>query len=181
MLVTRQVGAGRVAFLTTTLDRDWSSLALDPGFVPLVERLIRWMCETQLNRARALPLFAGETWQAGNRAEILPRIESLDGRVLAVARAAEGFVSNDTNTPGLYIVRGETRDQDPLQRFAIRTNPTESETSTAPLDMAAQPTKERRPATEYEHRVPLWRTFALLALALMAVEVALRLWTSRRH
>ena len=179
MLVTREVGAGRVAFMTTTIDRDWSSLALDPGFVPLTERLIRWMCAAQLNRTQAAPVFAGEPWRMGDLSQGEPSVESLDRRVLTVERSIDGFVSHDTYTPGLYLVRGGDRDQAPLLRFSIRTNPIESETSTTPLGDQVQAPVSASATTEYEHRIPLWRTFALLALALLAVETGLRVWSGR--
>src|SRR5690606_30673261 len=35
-LITSTYGSGRVALLTTTIDRDWADLPLRPGFVPLV-------------------------------------------------------------------------------------------------------------------------------------------------
>ena len=180
VLVTRAVGAGRVALLTTTIDRDWSSLALDPGFVPLIERLIRWMCEAQINLAQAAPVFAGEPWQAGSLTEAAPRIAGLNERALTVARSHDGFISHDTYTPGLYVVRAGELNQAPLQRFSIRTNPSESETSTSPLPDAAQPPADATPTAEYEHRIPLWRTFALLALLLIGMETGLRVWTARR-
>lgn len=42
-LVTRQVGEGRVAWWSTSIDRAWTDLVLHPGFVPLVEAVLQWL------------------------------------------------------------------------------------------------------------------------------------------
>ncbi|MCA9565823.1 MAG: hypothetical protein KC561_20140, partial [Myxococcales bacterium] len=40
-LVEKDYGAGRVALLTTTIDRDWSDLPIRTAFLPLARRLVR--------------------------------------------------------------------------------------------------------------------------------------------
>lgn len=42
-LVERPLGRGRVMMLTTTLDRDWSDLAIRSSFVPLVQRVCQYL------------------------------------------------------------------------------------------------------------------------------------------
>lgn len=42
-LVVAASGRGRVAILTTTIDREWTDLPIRPGFVPLVRRTILWL------------------------------------------------------------------------------------------------------------------------------------------
>ena len=46
-LAERQVGAGRVIVLTTTLDNHWNTLALQPVFVPLMYRLMSYLAAYQ--------------------------------------------------------------------------------------------------------------------------------------
>ncbi len=43
LLVTAQRERGRIAALSTSLDRDLSDLAIRPGFVPLLRGLLRWL------------------------------------------------------------------------------------------------------------------------------------------
>lgn len=43
LLLTTSRGLGRVALLTTSLDRDLSDLAIRPGFVPFLRGLLRWL------------------------------------------------------------------------------------------------------------------------------------------
>jgi hypothetical protein len=42
-LLEWEIGAGRVLLLTTGLDTEWNDLALQPVFVPLVHRLVRYL------------------------------------------------------------------------------------------------------------------------------------------
>lgn len=44
-LVERTVGAGRVLLLTTTVDRDWSDLAIRPGFLPLMQQALLYLAD----------------------------------------------------------------------------------------------------------------------------------------
>jgi hypothetical protein len=43
LLVAKAIGAGRVLLLTTTLDRDWSDLALRPAFLPLLRGILAYL------------------------------------------------------------------------------------------------------------------------------------------
>ncbi|MGB1701288.1 MAG: hypothetical protein ACPHRO_15125, partial [Nannocystaceae bacterium] len=180
VLVTRDVGAGRVALLTTTIDRDWSNLAIDPGFVPLIDRVIRWMCASQFDRAQTAPILAGEPWRLGDIGDSRVRVMSAAGAPLVVERTPQGYVSFDTHTPGLYVVRKGEGDDTPIRRFSVRVNPIESETATSPLDSQQHDSPTAAETTEYEHRIPWWRTFAILALCLLGVEGILRILLSRR-
>lgn len=42
-LLSKNLGQGKIALLTTTVDRDWSDLALRPGFVELVRATVAWL------------------------------------------------------------------------------------------------------------------------------------------
>ena len=43
LLTTDDRGRGRIAMISTSLDRDLSDLAIRPGFVPLLRGLLRWL------------------------------------------------------------------------------------------------------------------------------------------
>jgi hypothetical protein len=67
-LVERQVGQGRVLLWTTSVDRDWSDLAIRPGFLPLVQQMVLYLADaledtrprfTRLGTVRTVPLPRG--------------------------------------------------------------------------------------------------------------------------
>jgi hypothetical protein len=43
LLVEGRLGRGRILLFTTTLDRDWTDLALRPSFPPLLQRMVAWL------------------------------------------------------------------------------------------------------------------------------------------
>ncbi|MEW5851669.1 MAG: BatA domain-containing protein [Myxococcota bacterium] len=44
-LLERRVGMGRVLLWTTTVDRDWSDLAIRPGFLPLMQQAVLYLAD----------------------------------------------------------------------------------------------------------------------------------------
>ena len=146
----------------------------------MIDRVIRWMCASQLDRAQTAPILAGEPWRLGDIGDSRVRVMSAAGAPLVVERTPQGYVSFDTHTPGLYVVRKGEGDDTPIRRFSVRVNPIESETATSPLDSQPHDSPTAAETTEYEHRIPWWRTFAILALCLLGVEGILRILLSRR-
>ena len=172
-LLTRAHGRGRVALLTTSVDRDWSDLPLRPGFVPLVERLVTYLdagrqgasaAVLKVGEPRALPgdLPATVTTPSGAQVAAVP-----DGQGQAVFK--------DTFVPGHYVVR--RGDDEPAVRFAVQVDPAESDTTPRPLAVPAQLGDQILSAARH----PRWRPLVLLAALLLLVESLLR-WrmTGRR-
>ena len=69
-LVERTVGRGRVLLFTSTLDRDWNDLPIQPAFLPLVQQVVRHLSraplqkaetETLIGQTRDIKLQAGDT------------------------------------------------------------------------------------------------------------------------
>src|SRR5262249_42751081 len=63
-LVERRLGAGRLLLYTSTIDREWNDLPIHPGFLPLVQQIVRYLArapieppdaELVVGRARAPP------------------------------------------------------------------------------------------------------------------------------
>jgi hypothetical protein len=107
-LVERQVGAGRVMLLTTSIDRDWTDLPIRPGFLPLTQQLV-------LHLASALDDAGPRVLSVGDARTILvPRdidevyVTSPGGRPKAVEVETNGArrvaVFDDVRAPGLYRV-----------------------------------------------------------------------------
>jgi len=169
-LLTREVGAGRVALLTTTIDRDWADLPLRPGFVPLVSSLLGWLAD-QRSGAGGTELVAGQPRTM--RAEQPITITTPTGSQVSVAPDEDGqatFV--DTFVPGHYRV--ELPDAPSV--FAVAVDPVESDTRWQELSSSPLQDGERRHVAV---TVPRWRALWWLIGVLLAAEALLR-WRARR-
>jgi hypothetical protein len=172
-LLTREVGDGRVALLTTTIDRDWTDLPLRPGFVPLATATLSW-------------LGGAGGGLSGSRIPVgLPRQIRSDGPVVIrtpagreVSIAPEDGVAtfHDTFVPGHYEAR--VGDDGLRSVFAVEVDPIESDTRPVAIRGAELEAEGERVAIT----VPRWRWLILLASALLALETILR-WRHRlaRH
>ena len=166
LLLSRPHGRGRVALLTTSLDRDWSDLPLRPGFVPLVLRTVAYLGD-QARAAGPRTILAGEPWiaAAGPTAVVTP-----DGRQIPLAAGDDGRVRfADTLHLGHHqALRGEG---EPPLLFTVDPDPRESDTAPLPL----RPPPRIGAAALTEAQLPRWRPLVALALLLLAAESLLRL------
>ncbi|MEM9488793.1 MAG: BatA domain-containing protein, partial [Myxococcota bacterium] len=55
-LVEARSGRGRMILYTSTVDRDWNDLVIHPGYLPLMQQLVRYLARKQDQRARELVL-----------------------------------------------------------------------------------------------------------------------------
>ncbi|MCA9695737.1 MAG: BatA and WFA domain-containing protein [Myxococcales bacterium] len=170
-LLTRAFGRGRVALLTTSIDRDWSDLPIRPGFLPLAERTITYLAGER-GGASARHVLVGEPWVLPSEAPMT--IHTPEGVARPVAPDERGLITfADTMTPGHYRAEREpgatpSERADPV--CSVNVDPDESVTT---------PTWEEPPsrgdevvaATAHAAR---WRPLVLLALLLLALEAALR-------
>jgi len=175
LILERQVRSGRVLLLTTSLDRDWTDLPIRPGYLPLVQRAVRYLADSldaqgprRIEIGDAVPL------------EVSP------GMLRLVVRPPDGqdveFSANDlagrnrisfsaTGRPGPYRVWVETPGfgglrEVPALDFVAELAPDESD-----------PTRRALPATPgtasmagATGRLPLWSWFLLAAFVLVVVE-----------
>lgn len=165
-LLTRTYERGRVALLTTSIDRDWSDLPLRPGFVPLAERLLGWL-DASHPGAAAAQIFAGEP-------RVIPTdrpvtVHTPDGRELVLPPEREGqAIFKDTYVPGHYRV---TRPGGDAVTFAVQLDPAESDTAVVPVRPPTLDGDQVLAAAQH----PRWRPLVLLAAALLLLETLLRL------
>lgn len=103
-LLTREVGSGRVALLTGTLDRDWGDLPIRPDFLPLLQNTLRYL--TRVAEVDTAPVLVG-------RAAPVPvedprvrrvKVQTPDGdlRVSERPSGEDPWVFEETARPGLY-------------------------------------------------------------------------------
>ncbi|WAS96113.1 BatA domain-containing protein [Nannocystis punicea] len=172
-LITHTHGRGRVALLTTSVDRDWSDLPLRPGFVPLVERLVAYLDASQQGAAGAVLRVGEPRILPGDRPATV--ITPTGERLAAVPDGHGEAVFKDTWVPGHYTVeRGE--DEPPL-RFAVQVDPAESDTTPRAVAGPQIEGDEVLAAARY----PRWRPLVLLVALILLIESILR-WrlTTRR-
>ena len=165
-LLTQEIGDGRVALLTTTIDRDWADLPLRPGFVPLVTGTLAWLGGSGggLSGSR-IPVGAPREL----RSEEPVVVTTPGGREVSVAPEDGVATFADTFVPGHYKARvGE--DENLRSVFAVEVDPIESDTQPLEIREADLGDEGERVAIT----VPRWRWLVLIAAALLALEAILR-------
>ncbi|MBK8260844.1 MAG: VWA domain-containing protein [Nannocystis sp.] len=172
LLITREHGRGRVALLTTTIDRDWSDLPLRPGFVPLVTQTVTYLAAHRVS-AGDRQLLVGEPWTAdlpGPLSVLTP-----SGHSRPLLPHADGWRYADTYQPGHYQVLGQPGEAP--RTFTVNIDPRESDTTPRPL---LAPDRHPDAALARAQR-PRWRPLLLLALIVLGAESLLRLHARRRR
>jgi hypothetical protein len=201
-LLERSVDAGRAMLLATTIDRDWSDLAIRPGFLPLVRQIV-------LHLAGALDDGGPRVLRIGEARRIRVARGTKEVEVVLPARATPGdgagstagsaripveagaheVLFKNTTVPGLYRVRTTTASGTPIERreerFTVLVDPAESDLSLASDELLAQATPTgavTRTLEAGDDDVPLWPCLLLLAAALIVAEslVLLRAGTRDR-
>jgi hypothetical protein len=172
-LVTRAHGRGRVALLTTTIDRDWGDLPLRPGFVPLAVDALAWLAGARgHDDADAIEVGASKSLaRATAYAVTIPSGESLP---ITPGRDGEPARFDATDTPGHYRARPSDDAAAEPERFVVEFDAREADTTPASVS-ASQLDGEGGMVEIYE---PRWRELALLVLLLLGIESAARLWLS---
>lgn len=171
-LLTRTVDGGRVALLTTTVDRDWADLPLRPGFVPLVASVIDYLADSRAGVA-GTRVIAGDPRVVRSSEPVT--ITTPSGRQVSVAPDDDGAaVFEDTYLPGHYRARTEQGET----VFAVELDPAEGITERIEIE---RPDLTDESGTRVAVSVPRWRLVVLLAALLLLAESLLRLWSRRRR
>lgn len=185
-LAERQVEAGRVLLLATTIDRDWSDLAIRPGFLPLVQQIVLHLAGA-LDEAGARVITIGD-----RRALSLPKGADLlevkvpggeavklvaDESTLVRTDGSRELVFEGVKVPGLYRVfvrfpGGELREL-PTERFTALVHASESDLRRAPpeaLERALPKGAAQRGGTGRDDDVPLWPALLVACFVLLLLE-----------
>jgi hypothetical protein len=167
-LVTRTHELGRVAVLTTTVDRDWTDLPIRPGFVPLVERTVAWLCGARRSSASDRVLVgATKTLLAPTPLSVIDP----SGRRIPI-EGDEGVAEFEgTTVPGHYRASPSDAEgaEDAGQRFVVWVDPAESDTT-----MGVIARDESGEGASVDVHRPRWRLLTLLVLVLVAIESLVR-------
>jgi hypothetical protein len=186
LLLERRTGRGTALLLTTTLDRDWTDLPIRPGFLPLVQRSVRYLAN-RLNERAARRTLVGRTVDlevsSGMRRLLVVNPGGEETTFSAGDLADKPSVRFDgTDAPGSYRVFAELPEQGglaemPALAFAVETDPNESDLShkvTAErVDSAAAGKKGGGAAVSVEGRFPIWPYLLVAAAVLLLLETLL--------
>lgn len=166
---------GRVLLFTSTVDRDWTDLPIRPGYLPLMQQMIRYLSRVPLQASR-------HSLEVGDRARFKPPREVRQLRLVgpgglerqwSAARLAERHdVEFLVTEPGIYQLSmiGRDRASHPLEResFAANVDPRESDLRREVVAPALAAGGVRA-----KQRVELWHGVGALLLLFLLCEAVL--------
>ena len=175
-LVEARRAQGRVMFFTSTVDRDWTDLPIRPGYLPLVQQLVRYLGRANLEAPR-------RTVEVGTREPIpiVPAIRQL--RISGPAGIERSYTHRElaekttleipVEQPGFYHLSasGQGGAAHPLERdsFAANVDARESDLRRAGPGAGGQPGRESL-AVRAKQRVELWHGVGVLLLLVLLGE-----------
>ncbi len=190
-LVERRVGEGRVLLLATTIDRDWSDLAIRPGFLPLVQQVVLYLAGALQDSGPRILEVSAPRDIVPPRGSAAVEVRAPDGTTTRIpvvvdtpdaaregrAPAGPGVRYTGTTMPGLYrvyaIVEGGEPREVTGERFSVLAPRGESDLSKAPPDVlaAAVPSGAIVRGGEPENGdFQLWPMLLLFAVFVVGVE-----------
>ena len=176
-LVTAPLGRGVVAVLTTTLDRDWTDLPLQPGYLPMLHDLaVALAGERGLERRSAIEIGDVAVLSRDERADQLE--VQLEGggaaaRVVlqAAAQRGRGWQVAGLLEPGRYVAT-ELHGGTPITSRSIIAVPPTSESDLAVLTTGplVQQGKLGHGGGHQTPKAPGWTAMLLLLFSLLILE-----------
>ncbi len=179
LLVEGRHGAGRVLLLASTVDRDWSDLAIQPAFLPLMQQAARYLARAALREPDA-PSLVGQPHdiplaEGDQRAEVTTPAGALRhfDAERVVGRKALAFT--DTDEPGVYKVAaggaGGVPRPRPQVAFAVNVDGSESDPARIePARLAELSHARPGDAQPRRRRIELWHAMGAALLGLLLIE-----------
>jgi hypothetical protein len=175
LLETRR-GQGRVLLFTSTLDRDWSDLPIRPGYLPLVQQMIRYLSRVPLQGPRR-SVYVGTTesfeLSKGTKEVRLSGPSGIDHQWSKRQLAGKENLEIPVDAPGFYQLAASGHDGvlRPLDRESFVANVDARESD---LRQTGQPGQGPRvPLVRAKQRVELWHAVSALLLILLLGEAVL--------
>ena len=178
-LCERRVGQGRVMLLATSIDRDWSDLAIRPGFLPLIQQIVVYLADAmQIKRRRAFVVGASVPLPVleDARALVVTSPSGSSVRLTMTDKKAPRFTQ--TRETGLYQLSVELDDDStrplPDWRFVVHIDPRESDSRLLDSSAFAQrlpaglQVRDASPPTQQQR--PLWPWLLLTLVLVFAFE-----------
>ncbi len=179
-LVEKQVGRGRVLLLASTIDRDWTDLAIHPGFLPLVIEAARRLSGVGA-QGKPADILAGQSLELEIGADT-SRLEIVkpDGSIWVTKQergnGARTVSFTDTTTLGFHQVRtvgfDGTAMPQPESGFVVNLDPRESDPTRLPPALRPDRASVKVAAAGQmpKRRVELWHGLAGLLIAIVLLE-----------
>ncbi len=188
-LVESRLGRGRVLLWTSTLDRDWTDLPVQPLFLPLLRQAVRYLggapvdegpAHVLIGEPRILRLPAtARAVRVHSPSGVITTLEELASRD-GDRRSGGQWRFEGVNEPGIYRVEarvdGTHWHAEPSIDFAAAVDPAES--NLRPLDPVARKLLRSgggQHDTTPTRKVPLWPLLGGVLLALLVGEALLGL------
>jgi hypothetical protein len=187
-LIERTLGAGHVLLFTSTLDRDWNDLPIQPAYLALIQQAARYLSRAPLREAEP-PALVGQHHEIKLRdgdVRVEVTLPSGQKRLFegdrVKGRRRLGFT--DTDEPGLYHVAvagegGGLRPR-PSEFFAVNVDPGESDRRRAPparIEALSRllPSSSAGPSGDGlpRRRIELWHAIGAVILLLLLGEALL--------
>ena len=178
-LVEARSGRGRLMLLTSTIDRAWNDLPIHPGYLPMMQEMVRYLARKQSQQGRHSVLVGrGALIMVGSDDSRL-EIHAPDGARTVIE--AEVFADKKftrfaaTDQPGFYRVQatdqvGKTRPREEAT-FAVNLDPRGSDMRpVAPELLPASGTTATISGATHKRRVELWHAIAIGLLLLLVLE-----------
>ncbi len=186
-LLTRALGRGRVALLTSTIDRDWGDLPIRPDFVPLLHRIVGYLTRTATVNAAPVLLGQPARIQVTDRRIGRLQVRTPTGtlRLSERPRAPDAdWLFDETTAPGHYRLSADPPlpGVQPPRGFSVALDPQGSDLRPSTRSPSADPGKEQTKAAAVgiTRRTELWHA-ALALLFVMLLGEALLLFKRRRE
>lgn len=192
LLLEQKVGPGRVLFMTTSADRDWSDLPVKTAYLPLIQSLTsylaggkRGMMDAGIPVGTAKEISLPPSAVGKNLRITKPNKQDTDVPVVAKRdRALATFQANDR--AGIYrltLPAGWDKDSDPLQLYAVNPPFLESrleEISERELQAKLRPIRLEVISVDSLKQGGKRLDLALPLLALLIVTLLLEGWVAQR-
>lgn len=185
-LLERTLGRGRVMLFTSTLDRDWNDLPIQPAFLPLLQQIVRYLARAPLRESEQ-PTLVGQPrevrLQSGDvRVEVT--LPSSNKRLFERLGGRQILTFNDTHEAGFYRVAAASETGPwhprPAEFFVVNIDPIESDlrhATTEQIQALERPPPVAKDAAETsgppQRRVELWHHIALAILFFLLGEALL--------
>ncbi len=182
-LVEARSGKGRVMLFTSSIDRAWNDLPIHPGYLPMMQQLVRYLARKPgqpgrrsvlVGRSALIRVGPDDTRleiRAPGDTHTVIESEVFEGRKLTRFDA--------TDRPGFYRVLatdrvGKTRAREEAT-FAVNLDPRGSDLRTATADQlpTAGAATATLAGTSHQRRVELWHALAIGLLLLLLLESVL--------
>ena len=182
ILLSKDVGAGRVVQFASTIDREWNDLPIRPHFLPMIVHILRFLAKSRSVESR--PVFVGKpaAIQIEDPTVSQLQVKTPTGEIYSIARpksALEKWLFASTLRVGHYAIEGTKNTALSEPGFSVRVNPDYGRLRSLQVPKKAGDLKNTATTSKISERQELWHLALGLLFVLLSGE-ALLLFRRRR-